>query len=56
MKLTYTSPLITKEGTIAFLLNQSYAALIEAQPEIWEPEKVNWEESDRNVFENPDTV
>jgi GNAT superfamily N-acetyltransferase len=56
MKLTFTSPFRAKAGIIAWLLNQSYAELVEAQPEIWKPEKANWEESDQDVFENPDTI
>jgi len=38
------------------LLDQSYAELVKAEPELWEPEKMNWEETDRNVFQNPDTI
>lgn len=38
------------------MLNQSYAQLVEAEPEIWQTEKANWEESDGNVFENPNTI
>jgi len=56
MELIYTSPFEAKQGTIAWLLKKSYAALIEAEAEVWESEKANWEESDRNVFENPNTI
>lgn len=56
MKLIHTSPFETTPGIIARLLNQSYAELVRSEPELWEAEKANWEESDRNVFENPDTV
>lgn len=56
MELTYTSPFEAKPGIIAWLLNQSYASLVEAEPEKWRPEKANWEESDRSVFENPHTI
>jgi GNAT superfamily N-acetyltransferase len=56
MKLTFTSPFKAKPGIIAWLLNQSYALLVETEPEIWGLEKANWEESDKSVFENPDTI
>jgi len=56
MELTYTSPLEVGPGIITRLLGESYAGLVEAEPETWEAEKMNWEESDRNVFKNPDTV
>jgi len=56
MKLRYTSPFEREPGIIDWLLNQSYAEIVEAEPEFWEPEKENWEQSDRDVFENPDTV
>ena len=38
------------------MLNESYAELIQDESEIWQAEKANWEESDRNVFENPGTI
>ena len=41
---------------VASLLRRSYAELIAAEPEFWRSEIENWEQSDRNVFENPDTV
>ena len=56
MRLKYTSAFERGPGIVAWLLNQSYAKLVEAEPELWEPEKENWKESDRNVFENPDTI
>ena len=56
MELKYTSPFEREPGIISGLLNQSYAELVQAQPELWESEKENWEEFDRNVFENPDTI
>lgn len=56
MKLIFTSPFEEKPGIIARLLNDSYAELVETEPEIWEPEKANWEDLDRNVFEKTDTI
>ena len=56
MELKYTSPFEREPGIISGLLHQSYAELVQAQPELWEPEKKNWEEFDRNVFGNPGTI
>jgi GNAT superfamily N-acetyltransferase len=56
VELKYTSPFEREPGIISGLLHQSYAELVRAQPEPWEPEKENWEEFDRSVFENPETV
>ena len=56
MELIFTSSFEAKPGIIARLLNQSYAELFKAQPEVWGPEKANWEDADRNVFENPGTI
>ena len=56
MELKYSSPFEREPGTIAGLLNQSYATLVEAEPELWEPEKSNWAQTDRDVFDHPNTV
>ncbi|MCP4645710.1 MAG: GNAT family N-acetyltransferase [bacterium] len=56
MELRYTSPFERGPGMIDWLLNESYAALVEAEPELWESEKENWAETDRSVFENPISV
>jgi GNAT superfamily N-acetyltransferase len=56
IELTYISPFEAKPGIIAWLLNQSYAELVKAQPDIWGSEQANWEDADRKVFENPDTI
>jgi GNAT superfamily N-acetyltransferase len=54
--IRYTSPFERKPGIIAWLLNQSYAELVKANLELWEPERMNWEEADRDVFEHPGTI
>jgi ribosomal protein S18 acetylase RimI-like enzyme len=54
--LTHTSPFEAGPGAIARLLNESYAQLVEAEQGLWKAEKANWEESDRNVFANPNTI
>ncbi|MGD8561049.1 MAG: GNAT family N-acetyltransferase [Desulfarculaceae bacterium] len=56
MELGFTSPLQQERGTIARVLNQSYAGLVQAEPDLWEPEKKNWEEFDQEVFDSPQTV
>jgi GNAT superfamily N-acetyltransferase len=56
MKLRFKLPFEEKPGIIEWLLNQSYAELIDVEPDDWEAEKENWKQSDRGVFENPDTI
>jgi GNAT superfamily N-acetyltransferase len=56
MDLRCTSPFEQEPGIISRLLDQSYAKLVRAHPELWESEKENWEEFDRDVFENPETI
>jgi GNAT superfamily N-acetyltransferase len=56
VELKYTSPLERAPGIISRLLDQSYAELVRTHPELWEPEKENWEKFDRDVFENPGTI
>ena len=52
----YTSPFERDHGIIDWLLNQSYAEIIETEPDFWKPEKENWRQTDCSVFENPDTI
>ena len=54
--LRYSSPLEGRPGIVARLLNQSYAELVEAEPEVWGPERARWEQTDRDVFGHPDSV
>ncbi len=56
MYLRFTSPFEREPGVVAWLLKQSYAELVASDPEHFESELENWEESDRNIFENPHTV
>jgi len=55
VKITFTSIAGEKEGTIARLLQKSYAALLATDP-IWQSECANWEQYDKEVFDNPETV
>ena len=54
--LSFTSPQNQKPGLIASILECVYAPLLESDPRIWEPERTNWEEYDREIFEYPETV
>ncbi len=54
--LTFTSVRQHQAGTIAFLLHQSYAQILITDKEFWEREKENWEQFDRQVFEDSETV
>ena len=56
MELKFISALEREPGVIAWLLSESYAALVETEPELWNSERDNWQRSDRSVFENPDTI
>jgi GNAT superfamily N-acetyltransferase len=56
MNVEFTTPLDQKQGTIASLLKQSYADVVKSDPSFWEPEKMNWEQYDQDVFEQPQTV
>ena len=56
MELKFTSPFEAMPGIIARLLNESYAKLVKAEPEIWQHEEAHWKEADRSVFENPNTI
>ncbi len=56
MNVEFTTPLNQKRGTIASLLQQSYADLVKSAPSLWEPEQMNWEQYDHDVFGQPQTV
>lgn len=54
--LTFTPVSHHKPGTLAFLLNRSYAEMLHTDGRYWEQEKGKWAEFDREVFENAETV
>ena len=56
MYLKFTSALSQKQGTIAKLLNLSYAKLVLSEPDIWGQENENWQQFDRDVFDALDTI
>lgn len=56
MKLRYTHASESEPGTNFHLLEQSYAPLVESEPEVWAQERENWKASDRAVCENPHTI
>lgn len=56
MHLQYQSPLDQAPGTIAKILDASYAELVAEQPEIWGPELEGWKQYDREIYDNPETI
>jgi GNAT superfamily N-acetyltransferase len=56
MEIHFTSPLEHQPGIIATLLKQSYAGLLDVDPDPWSMEEAKWEEYDGEVFQYPDTV
>jgi GNAT superfamily N-acetyltransferase len=56
MKLRFTPPHDQQPGLFAFMLKQSYADLVESDPEHWGPEVPKWERFDGEVFEHPNSV
>jgi len=56
MNVEFTRALDQEPGTIASMLKQSYADLIKSNPALWEPEQVNWERYDHDVFEQSQSV
>lgn len=55
-KIEFTSIKSTVPGKLAEILERSYAELIESEPEIWESERLNWEQFDREVFEDQENA
>ena len=55
MMVEFTPISTVKPGTIARLLRQSYAILMESDP-MWVPETANWDAYDRYVFDYPETI
>jgi hypothetical protein len=49
MNVEFTTPLDEKRGTIASLLKQSYADVVQSDRSLWEPEQLNWEQYDHDV-------
>ena len=55
MKPTFTSITGERQGIIASMLRSSYAELLEMDS-FWQSECANWEQYDKEVFTNPETV
>jgi len=55
MKPAFTSIAGVEEGIVACMLRNSYAKLLETDP-FWQSECANWEQYDKEVFTNPETV
>jgi len=56
MELRHTQAFKGDPGIVARLLNESYAELVEAEPDPWLEEKQGWLQFDRDVFNYPETV
>jgi GNAT superfamily N-acetyltransferase len=56
MNVEFTPALDQKPGTVARLLKECYAEVVKSDPSLWEREEKSWEEYDRDVFAQPQTV
>jgi len=56
VKLRFTPPTVCAPGTVARLLRESYAALLEAEPVPWREESEAWEHFDADVYGELETV
>ncbi len=56
MTLEFISPEGQRPGAILGLLTESYTDLLSSDPETWGGEVQGWEELDRAVFTEPETV
>jgi GNAT superfamily N-acetyltransferase len=45
-----------KPGTLAHILRKAYAGILASDPQYWQVETQNWEQFDREAFENPETI
>jgi len=43
-------------GVLASMLKRVYAPIVESDPKAWDPEQAAWEEFDRDVFQNLETI
>jgi len=56
LMLEFTSLSRHKPGTMYALLERSYAELLSADPEHWEPSRKEWQEFDQEAFARIDTI
>jgi GNAT superfamily N-acetyltransferase len=56
MEIRFMAPRIDEAGIFASMLKRVYTPLIESYPDTWGLEQVEWEEFDRQVFRNPETI
>ena len=56
MELKHTQAFKGDPGIVAWLLNESYAELVEAEPDPWLEEKQGWLQFDLDVFNHPETI
>jgi len=56
MELKHTPAFEAEPGTVARLLTESYAELLESEPDPWLEEQQGWLQFDRDVFNHPETI
>lgn len=55
-ELRFTSPYVSRPGTIAEILKICYADMISSNPSLWGDEAARWERFDADVYENLDGI
>jgi len=56
VRLKFSPPQVLEPGTIASILRCCYARLVSSDPELWNPEILEWKQFDKDIYENPETV
>lgn len=56
MTLKFKPPEIRQQGILASLLKESYAELVQSDPEHWLPEEKAWEQFDLEIFKDQSTL
>jgi GNAT superfamily N-acetyltransferase len=56
MEFRFMAPRMNEAGHFALMLKRVYAPLIESDPDTWGQERAEWEEFDRQVFQNLETI
>ena len=56
MTLRFTPPVACPPGTVSRLLRESYAALVEQEPDPWAEEAQGWDRYDADVYGMPETI
>lgn len=56
LSLKFSPPQAKGPGTIASILRCCYARLVSSDPKLWSPEILEWEQFDKDIYGNPETV